>query len=206
LGKQENFNARTLSDYIVSRPENATFIARRLWFRFVSTSIAPPASLAKVFENRDIAELITTIAKNPMMRRPGVSQAKSPVEWFVSSCRALRITPSKLPSPGDVAWMLGSMGQFPFNPPSVGGWPYDEAWLTAASTQYRIDMTYYLLQHGNLDPLTKVAKSKMVEAAADWLGIPQWSTRTERALNQALTDPNRFATLALCSPEYLVSA
>ena len=206
LGKQENFNARTLSDYIVSRPENATFIARRLWFRFVSTSIAPPASLAKVFENRDIAELITTIAKNPMMRRPGVSQAKSPVEWFVSSCRALRITPSKLPSPGDVAWMLDSMGQFPFNPPSVGGWPYDEAWLTAASTQYRIDMTYYLLQHGNLDPLTKVAKSKMVEAAADWLGIPQWSTRTERALNQALTDPNRFATLALCSPEYLVSA
>jgi uncharacterized protein (DUF1800 family) len=206
LGKRENFNARTLSDYVVSRPDNATFIARRLWFRFVSSSIAPPASLAKVFENRDIAELITTIAKNPMMRRPGVSQAKSPVEWFVSSCRALRITPSKLPSTGDVAWMLDSMGQFPFNPPSVGGWPYDEAWLTAASTQYRIDMAYYLLQHANLDPLTKVSKSSMVEAAADWLGVPQWSTRTERALNQALTDPNRFATLALCSPEYMVSA
>jgi uncharacterized protein (DUF1800 family) len=206
LGKRANFNARTLSDYIVSRPENAKFIARRLWFRFVSTSIAPPASLAKVFENRDIAELITTIAKNPMMRRPGVSQAKSPVEWFVSCCRALRITPSKLPSSGDVAWMLDSMGQFPFNPPSVGGWPYDEAWLTAASTQYRIDMTYYLLQHGNLDPLTKVSKSSMVEAAADWLGVPQWSTRTERALTQALSDPNRFAMLALCSPEYLVSA
>jgi uncharacterized protein (DUF1800 family) len=206
LGKRENFNARTLSDYIVSRPENAKFIARRLWFRFVSTSIPAPTSLANVFENRDIAELITTIAKNPAMRRPGVSQAKSPVEWFVSSCRALRITPSKLPSSGDVAWMLDSMGQFPFNPPSVGGWPYDEAWLTAASTQYRIDMTYYLLQHGNLDPLTKVSKSKMVEAAADWLGIPQWSTRTQRALNQSLTDPNRFAMLALCSPESLVSA
>jgi uncharacterized protein (DUF1800 family) len=206
LGKRENFNARTLSDYIVSRPENAKFIARRLWFRFVSTTIAPPDSLAKVFENRDIAELITTIAKHPLLRRPGVSQAKSPVEWFVSCCRALRITPSKLPSSGDVAWMLESMGQFPFNPPSVGGWPYDEAWLTAASTQYRIDMTYYLLQHGNLEPLTSVAKSEMVQAAADWLGVPQWSTRTERSLNQALTDPNRFAMLALCSPEYLVSA
>jgi uncharacterized protein (DUF1800 family) len=206
LGKRENFNARTLSDYIVSRPENAKFIARRLWFRFVSTTIAPPDSLAKVFENRDIAELITTIAKHPLLRRPGVSQAKSPVEWFVSCCRALRITPSKLPSSGDVAWMLDSMGQFPFNPPSVGGWPYDEAWLTAASTQYRIDMTYYLLQHGNLDPLTSVPKSAMVQAAADWLGVPQWSTRTERSLNQALTDPNRFAMLALCSPEYLVSA
>jgi hypothetical protein len=54
--------------------------------------------------------------------------------------------------------------------------------------------------------LTSVAKGKMVEAAADWLGVPQWSARTERSLNQALSDPVRFATLALCSPEYLVSA
>jgi uncharacterized protein (DUF1800 family) len=206
LGKHKPFDARTLSDYIVSRPENAKFIARRMWFRFVSTSIEAPSSLAKVFENRDIAELITTIAKSPAMRRPGVSQAKSPVEWFVSACRALRITPSKLPSAGDVAWMMDSMGQFPFNPPSVGGWPYDEAWLTAASTQYRMDMTWYLLQHGHLDPVTSVAKGKMVEAAADWLGVPQWSTRTERSLKQALSDPVRFTTLALCSPEYLVSA
>ncbi|HEY5438093.1 MAG TPA: DUF1800 domain-containing protein [Acidimicrobiales bacterium] len=206
LDKTKAFDARTLSDYIVSRPENATFIARRMWFRFISTSIEPPSSLAKVFENRDISQLITTIAKSPAMRRPGVSQAKSPVEWFVSACRALRITPSTLPSSGDVAWMLDSMGQFPFNPPSVGGWPYDEAWLTAASSQYRIDMTWYLLQHGHLEPLTSVAKGKMVEAAADWLGVPQWSTRTERSLNQALSDPVRFATLALCSPEYLVSA
>jgi hypothetical protein len=67
-------------------------------------------------------------------------------------------------------------------------------------------MTYYLLQYGHIDPLTKVAKSQMVQAAADWLGVPQWSTRTERALNEALTDPNRLAMLALCSPEYLVSA
>ncbi len=206
LGKRQVFDAVTLSDWIVSRPENAEFIARRLWFRFVSTSIAPPASLAKVFENRDIAELITTIAKNPMMRRPGVSQAKSPVEWFVSCCRALRITPSKLPSSGDVAWMLDSMGQFPFNPPSVGGWPYDEAWLTAAATQYRINLAYYLVQNGHIDALTSVPKSKMVQAAADWLGVAQWSVRTERSLNQAVSDSARLALLALNAPEYLVNA
>src|SRR5665213_1995923 len=71
LGKNKPFDARTLSDYIVSRPESAKFIARRMWFRFISTSIEPPSSLAKVFENRDISELITTIAKSPAMRRPG---------------------------------------------------------------------------------------------------------------------------------------
>jgi uncharacterized protein (DUF1800 family) len=206
LGKRQVFDAATLSDWIVSRPENAKFIARRLWFRFISSSEEPPASLAKVFETRDISLLINTIARNPAMRRPQYSQAKSPVEWFVSACRALRVTPSKLPNSGAVWWYLDSMGQFPFNPPSVGGWPYDEAWLTAAATQYRINLAQYLVQNGHLEPLTSVHPSKMVQAAADWLGVAQWSVRTERSLHQAVSDPARLALLALNAPEYLVNA
>jgi uncharacterized protein (DUF1800 family) len=206
LGKNQVFNSETLSDWIVSRPENAKFIARRMWFRFISTTVAPPTSLAKVFDSRDIAPLINAIARNPAMRRPQYSQAKSPVEWFVSACRALRLTPSTLASADDLSWLLSSMGQFPFNPPSVGGWPYDEAWLTAAAIQYRVDLASTLVQKGDLTPLTSVPKSEMVQAAADWLGVAQWSNRTKRALNQALSDPSRLAFLAINAPEYLVNA
>jgi uncharacterized protein (DUF1800 family) len=140
------------------------------------------------------------------MRRPQYSQTKSPVEWFVSACRALRVTPSKFGQAGDLDWLLSSMGQFPFNPPSVGGWPYDEAWLTAAAINYRMSLATNLVQSGHLEPLTSVPPSKMVQAAADWLGVAQWSTRTERALNQAVSDPARLALLALNAPEYLVNA
>jgi uncharacterized protein (DUF1800 family) len=206
LGKRQVFNAVSLSDYIVSRPENAKFIARRLWFRFISSTVEPPATLAKVFEHRDISVLINTIARSSAMRRPQYSLAKSPVEWFVAACRALRVTPSKLGSAGDLDWLLSSMGQFPFNPPSVGGWPYDQAWLTAAAIPYRMNLATSLVKAGHLEPLTSVPKSKMVQAAADWLGVAQWSTRTERALNQAVSDPARMALLAINAPEYLVTA
>jgi uncharacterized protein (DUF1800 family) len=206
LGKRKVFNSLTLSDWIVSRPENAKFIARRMWFRFVSTTEPPPASLAKVFESRDILPLVNAIAQNPAMRRPQYSQAKSPVEWFVSACRALRVTPSKFQNANDVYWNLNSMGQYPFQPPSVGGWPYDEGWLTAAAIQYRVNLASGLVQVGDLTPITSVPKSEMVQAAADWLGVAQWSTRTERALNEALTDPSRLVFLALNAPEYLVNA
>jgi len=206
LGKRQVFHAASLSDWIVSRPENAKFIARRLWFRFISTTVEPPASLATVFEKRDISLLINAIARNPAMRRPQYSQAKSPVEWFVAASRALRVTPSKLPESVGLTWLLSSMGQFPFNPPSVGGWPYDEAWLTAAAIPYRVGLANNLVQYGDLGPLTSVPKSKIVQAAADWLGVARWSTRTERALNQAVSDPKQLALLALNAPEYLVNA
>lgn len=205
LGTKKAFVASTFAEYVVSHEANQTYIPRRLWFRFISTTLKPPASLAKKFARRDIGAVVQAIATDPAMRRPGVSQAKSPVEWFVSSCKALRITPSKLPDTGDVSWLLSMLGQVPFNPPSVGGWPYDEAWLTAASTQYRFNLAGYLVQHGHLDPI-KVAPTEMVQAAADWLGIAQWTLRTQRALTAATSDPIRFTTLALCAPEFVVSA
>jgi uncharacterized protein (DUF1800 family) len=118
----------------------------------------------------------------------------------------LRVTPSKLASADDLSWLLSSMGQFPFNPPSVGGWPYDDAWLTAAAIQYRVDLASTLVQKGDLTPLTSVPKSEMVQAAANWLGVAQWSNRTKRALTQALSDPSRVAFLAINAPEYLVNA
>jgi len=133
------------------------------------------------------------------------SQAKSPVEWVVSVFRALQITPSRFSQPDQLLKLLENLGQRPFFPPSVAGWPADEAWLSVASSQSLIQAAQMFVNEGNLGPLIKVAKQERVDALADWLGVAQWSDRTRAAFDGALRDPARLTALAICSPEYLVS-
>jgi uncharacterized protein (DUF1800 family) len=97
------------------------------------------------------------------------------------------------------------MGQLPFNPPNVGGWTYGEAWLSGVAYQYRFELAQSVVSKGDLAPLS-VPKSKMVQACADWLGVPEWTRRTASVLASAVDTPSELALAALLSPEYMVSA
>jgi len=101
---------------------------------------------------------------------------------------------------------LDKLGQTPFNPPNVGGWPAAEAWLSSATAQYRIAFAAWLIKQSDLSALTAIPVGSRVLKSADWLGVPEWSARTQAALRDSLNDPAQFALLALCSPEYIVSA
>jgi uncharacterized protein (DUF1800 family) len=98
------------------------------------------------------------------------------------------------------------MGQVPFSPPNVGGWPAGEAWLSSATAQYRISFATWLIKQGDLSALTAIPVESRVLKSADWLGVAEWSPRTQAALRNSLADPAQFALLALCSPEFIVSA
>jgi uncharacterized protein (DUF1800 family) len=203
LGTRGNYNAESLADLLVSREQNARFITDRLWFRFVSGTTKPPPSLAGAFSSRDINSLVRELVYTSGWSNPANALVKSPVEWFVGACRALRVRPSSL-NPGNTQWALYQMGQIPFNPPNVGGWPYGQAWLSGVAFQYRFDLVESLVQAGDLSPLS-VPKSHMVQACADWLGVPAWSPRTASSLNSATGSASELAMAALLSPEYVVS-
>ena len=106
---------------------------------------------------------------------------------------------------GGTQWGLSQMGQVPFNPPNVGGWPYGQAWLSGVAFQYRFQLASSIVQVGDLAP-PQVPKSKMVQACADWLGVAEWSRRTASTLASATGTPSELALAALLSPEYMVSA
>lgn len=208
LGKSGTFDATQISDMVVSRDDCTQFIADRIWFRFICSTVPRPESnpVKGAFVGRDILMTVRTVATSSAMSDPQYSLVKSPVEWFIGLCRALSITPSKIAKPEQTLNYLDKLGQVPFVPPNVGGWPAGEAWLTAASAQYRLQATQYLLAHGDISPISSLPSNVRFTAVNDLLGIANWSLRTERALRDVLDDPVRLLLLAASSPEYIVSA
>jgi uncharacterized protein (DUF1800 family) len=208
LGKNSTFTAESASDYLVAKPDCAKFIAERLWYRFISSTEEMPTNIGAVnaFSAREVAPAVASLVQDSAMSNSRYSMVKSPVEWFISVCRALELTPSKLDSSNQLINHLNKLGQIPFYPPNVGGWPAAEAWLSSASAQYRIAFASWLIKQSSLRGLNEIPEDRRVLASADWLGVAEWSPRTQAALRSSLSNPQEFAMLALCSPEYVVSA
>lgn len=208
LGTTGSFDATSLSNFLVKRGDCATFIAERLWYRFISSSRDLPSDgkITSSFSERKISDAVVALGSHPEMGNLANAQVKSPTEWFISVARAFSITPSQAKNMGQISGYLEKLGQIPFYPPSVGGWPADESWISTASAQYRIAFALILVKQADLSPLTSLAPGARVQGAADWLGVAQWSDRTQVALSGAINDPERLALLAICSPEYVVNS
>jgi uncharacterized protein (DUF1800 family) len=208
LGTTTVFTGDSLADFLVARDDSAQFVAERLWYRFISSTEDMPKSFSakSAFASRDISAAVAAMAVDNAMRDEKYAMVKSPVEWFISACRALELTPSQLKTPAQLINYLDKLGQVPFSPPNVGGWPAGEAWLSSATAQYRIAFATWLIKQSDLTVLKSMTPAQRVVKSADWLGVAEWSPRTKAALRDAQVDPAQFALLALCSPEYIVSA
>jgi uncharacterized protein (DUF1800 family) len=208
LGTTQPFTGEQLSDFLVAREDCATFISERLWYRFISSTEPMPATFSakKAFATRDISAAVGAMAGDSAMRDEKNDLVKAPVEWFIAACRALELTPSNLKTPSQLINYLNQLNQIPFSPPNVGGWPAAEAWLSSAAAQYRIAFASWLIKQSALRPLLEIPIQNRVLQSADWLGVPEWSPRTQAALRNSLADPAQFVLLALCSPEFIVSA
>jgi len=158
------------------------------------------------FESREIKGLLLALASSDAMRDSRYELVKPPVEWFVAVCRALSITPSKLSKNSALLNYLAKLAQVPFDPPNVGGWPTDDAWLSSASAQFRASFASWLIAQGDISPIENLAPGERIQKTADLLGVVEWSARTKSALEGNVKSSKRLILLAICSPEYLVSA
>ena len=208
LGSSTTFNGTSATAHLVAQKDNAKFISERFWFRFISSQLELPSdnSLEKSFESRDIRKLVTALTDSQILSNPSYSIVKAPVEWFVGVARYLKLTPSALKTPAQLLAYLDKLAQVPFSPPNVGGWPTDESWLSSASAQSRIQFAAWLIKQADLSALTAVAPNKRIAWLQDELGVLAFSNRTRLALDGVKSTPAQLLQLAICSPEYVVSA
>lgn len=206
LGITGQFDAQSLTKMLVAREDCAKFIAERLWYRFISDEKKMPDDLiSAAFKDREILPAVQAMATHPELRSESNIYVKPPLEWFVSACRALNVVPSSIAKRATLLKYLEKIAQKPFYPPSVGGWPSGEIWLTTANAQYRIELAQLIVKAANLIEVSSARLANRHLILADILGVGEWSNRTKSALIANRQTPELAVVTALCAPEYLVS-
>ncbi len=202
-------DAPSLVNQLVGLPVSPQFIAGRVWTRFVSDTPPDPSTLATLVaaygQGHDVTALLRAVAHAPAFRDPASVIVREPVLWLVGVLRALNLPASKVPV-GALAGGLAGLGQVPFAPPNVGGWPAGTPWLTTASALARLNLARALVAVGDVSPVADAPPTGRVAAAAALLGLPAFSPRTASALNPLAGNPPQLVAAALASPESCVSA
>jgi uncharacterized protein (DUF1800 family) len=213
LGRTGDFDSVALVDLLVAQPASAVWVATRLWNRYAAPGAVPAEVLSRLLaaygSGRDLTALLRALLLDPVFRGRAVrgSLVKQPVEYVVGALRVLGLTVDSAPGRDRdvVLATLKRLGQVPFDPPNVGGWPSGDAWLTAAATQARLDFARWAVTRGDLGPVASVSAGSRVDAAARLLGVDEWSPRTRAALAGAAGDPHTLVVLALVAPEYALN-
>ncbi|TNC19958.1 DUF1800 domain-containing protein [Amycolatopsis alkalitolerans] len=201
LGATGDLDATSYVDAVLARPDSPRFVVSRLWFRLVSAAPPPPDVVDRLAAaygpERDVTAVLRAITKEPAFTDSATTLVKQPVEWLTGLLRALGLRASALPAAQLIAG-LRAMGQVPFLPPNVGGWPSGTAWLTTGAALARLRVAELVAQHADLSGLGDPA------AVAARLGIT-FGPRTTAAFGPVAHDPRQLLAVAACAPEYVVS-
>jgi uncharacterized protein (DUF1800 family) len=201
LGVTAHFTAATLVDLLLRQPDCPRFVATRLWYRYGSATAPLPDATREAMVAAFPAPLamLRALFNDAAFRASEGTLVKQPVEWLVGAMRQLKLRPATIPEDafGQVLTGLDGLGQVPFAPPSVGGWPGGGAWLTSAAAQARLRVAARLADLAGIRRLT-------TDELAHLLCVDQWTDRTYAVL-RSVRDANRLLTLGLASPEYLVT-
>ncbi len=160
------------------------------------------AELAEGFaEDFDVLALLRRIFRHPDFLEAETHQAlvKTPVDLLVGMLRALAVEPGPW-----VIRTLAGLGQVPFFPPDVAGWPANEAWLSTSAALVRLQLANRVAGRADIGLLTDTSPSDRPAALARLLGVTQFGEATSDVL-LAAPDTRAALVLALVSPEYLVA-
>jgi uncharacterized protein (DUF1800 family) len=189
LGRRGRLGVDDVLDLVTAHPNHAPFLATKLWSFFVATppSRATVRALAATYRasGLSVKPLVRAILAHPQLYAAldAPDLVKCPVVYVAG---ALRTTGSHVVE-GYPTWLLSTMGQYPFQPPSVAGWDWGPAWMSSNSMRQRFTLGNYVVGYGRPRvrrggaPATLTAQ-EAYHLAWRAVGQPQVSATTRHAL------------------------
>jgi uncharacterized protein (DUF1800 family) len=140
LGHHGRFTGDDILAILLRHPRTAETIVEKLWREFVSLKPdkGEVTRLAAVFRGHayEMKPLLRAMFLAPAFRDSANRGAliKSPVELIVGTVHMLGLpVPDRTP----LVRMMAGLGQSPFDPPNVKGWPGGESWITTSTLLLR---------------------------------------------------------------------
>lgn len=209
FGVTKNFDAGSFCDAVLTQPKSAQYMAGRLWQQLASDTPPSPQALDRFVSaygpRRDLGALTRSILTDDEFVGGRATIVNTPVEWLVGVIRTLRVpidTPARL---NMISFTLHALGQRPFYPPDVGGWPHGRVWLSTASADVRMRAAGQLASAGDLSVVEDATAGDRIDAVGYLIGVGAWSDRTVAALKPLTDMPVQLVTAAVNTPEYLTS-
>jgi uncharacterized protein (DUF1800 family) len=207
LGHTGNLSGEDVVDIATRTPASARWVVARMW-SFLAYPVATTDTVVSDLAPRyaadlDITALLRAIFTHPAFVSPTArgGLVKQPIEFVVGTLRAVGL-PASSPRLVEV---LAGLGQVPFDPPNVGGWGANQYWLSTAATYTRVRFAAGVAKLAEVPAIADAAPPARAEAAAEVLGVENWTTATAAALAKASGNPVATLALALSSPEYVAN-
>ena len=195
LGETKVWNTDAVLDKILAQDATAPFITRKIVTHFATPTPddAYVARLAASFRKSsyDVKTLMRDMFMSPEFTAASSYRAliKTPVEYMVHAAKALGDTSL-------VRAVMGSqqgMGQVLFDPPSVGGWPQNESWISSNTMLTRANFATQVVTAAKKVPSAATAHQTHLDGVL--------SAQTLKLLNEATDDRKRWM-LVFASPEF----
>ncbi|HET7725288.1 MAG TPA: DUF1800 domain-containing protein [Propionibacteriaceae bacterium] len=207
LGTTARFTPATLVDTLLAAPVHPRHLATRWWHQLASDDPVPEDALARLVAAygpaRDVTALLAAVLLDPAFAGAAGTLVASPVDWLVGSMRTLAV-PVTDASVQEAVGVLRRLGQVPFLPPNVSGWPSGASWSSTAAASTRAAVATRLSTVGDVSAVADAPATSRTDAVAHLLALDGFSERTLAALALAKGDPKRLVATALISPDYLV--
>lgn len=209
FGVTRNFDAGGFCDVVLGQPKSPQYVASRLWQQLASDTPPSPQSLDRLVTaygpRRNLRALTHAVLTDEEFTGGRAAIVNTPVEWLVGVIRTLGVNVDTQPRLKLVNATLKALGQRPFYPPDVGGWPHGRVWMSTASADVRMRAASQLARAGDLSAIEEAAADDRIDAVGYLIGVGAWSDRTVAALQPLVRKPAQLVAAAVNTPEYLTS-